>query len=155
MIYQLARVAEKPTESQLLKLFSTLPRLMSCVRIALPTAKTNTGMLLQQEQNRGTRTKVYFWLFLISLTFSSTVAIRPVKAEEVCQVTDPTGTPLNVRSTPNGPVTDTLKNGREVYIHELSTDAQGRAWAKVGGYSEGKYRTWGWVIREFISCYSR
>ncbi len=112
-------------------------------------------MLLPKEQNRATRTQLQFLLVLSSLTFGSVVAIAPVKAEEVCQVTDPTGTLLNVRSAPNGQIINTLKNGREVYIHEVSKDDKGRSWAKVGGYNEGKYRTWGWVIREFISCYSR
>jgi hypothetical protein len=44
------------------------------------------------------------------------VISQPVKAERVCQVTDPTGTPLNVRDRPNGQVVNALRNGREVYI---------------------------------------
>lgn len=79
----------------------------------------------------------------------------PVKAEQVCQVTDPTGTPLNVRDSPNGNVINALRNGREVYILETAYDEQGRSWAKIAGYYEGNYRIWGWVIREFISCYNR
>lgn len=79
----------------------------------------------------------------------------PVKAEQVCQVTDPTGTPLNVRDSPNGNVINALRNGREVYILETADDEQGRPWAKIAGYYEGNYRIWGWVIREFISCYNR
>jgi hypothetical protein len=79
----------------------------------------------------------------------------PAKAENVCQVTDPTGTPLNVRDQPNGKVINTLKNGRDVYIEEISYDTQGRPWAKISGYYNGKYRVWGWVLREFVSCYSR
>ncbi|MBW4551712.1 MAG: SH3 domain-containing protein [Aphanocapsa sp. GSE-SYN-MK-11-07L] len=94
-------------------------------------------------------------LTLISLTVVSGVAIVPVQAEEVCKVTDPTGTPLNVRSSPNGEIVNALRNGREVYIHEVARDSQGRAWVKIGGYYDSRYRTWGWVIREFLSCYSR
>ncbi|MBD2181133.1 SH3 domain-containing protein [Planktothrix sp. FACHB-1355] len=78
-----------------------------------------------------------------------------VQAESVCQVTDPTGTPLNVRDRPNGRIINTLRNGREVYIQEISYDNKGRPWAKIGGYYNGQYRVWGWVIREFISCYNR
>jgi hypothetical protein len=79
----------------------------------------------------------------------------PVFAEQVCQVTDPTGTPLNVRATPNGKVINALKNGREVSIIETTYDDQDRPWAKIAGYYQGQYRVWGWVLREFISCYNR
>ncbi|OIP73481.1 MAG: peptide-binding protein [Oscillatoriales cyanobacterium CG2_30_44_21] len=86
---------------------------------------------------------------------ASMVISQPVKAERVCQVTDPTGTPLNVRDSPNGEIINALRNGREVYIHKKTYDAQGRPWVLVGGYYEGIYKTWGWVFREFVSCYNR
>jgi Bacterial SH3 domain len=83
------------------------------------------------------------------------VGILPAKAEQVCQVTDPTETSLNVRDRPNGQIVYTLSNGTEVYIHDLANDDQGRPWARVGSYDQGEYRIWGWVIREFLSCYNR
>lgn len=79
----------------------------------------------------------------------------PLKAEQVCQVTDPTGTPLNVRDRPNSNVINALQNGREVYILETAAAEQGRPWSRIAGYYNGEYRIWGWVFREFISCYSR
>jgi Bacterial SH3 domain len=87
----------------------------------------------------------------------STVAITnlPVRAEKICKVTDPTGTPLNVRDRPNGKIINKLKNGRKVDILEISSDSKGRPWAKVGGDYNGQYKVWGWVIREFISCYNQ
>ncbi|WP_375492541.1 SH3 domain-containing protein [uncultured Nostoc sp.] len=95
-------------------------------------------------------------LFLLSTTgLLGILTLSPVKAQTDCQVTDPTGTPLNVRNQPNDRVINTLKNGRQVDILEISYDSQNRAWAKVGGYYNGKYRVWGWVIREFISCYQQ
>ncbi|MGL5805977.1 MAG: SH3 domain-containing protein [Xenococcaceae cyanobacterium] len=94
---------------------------------------------------------VVFAILISSVIFCSS----SVRAEEVCQVTDPTGTPLNVRDRPNGKIINSLKNRREVYIQEISYDNKDRPWAKVGGYDKGAYRTWGWVYREFISCYSR
>lgn len=112
-------------------------------------------MFLPRKQNRFKSLNLDALLTLISLTVVSGVAIAPVQAEEVCKVTDPTGTPLNVRSSPNGEIVNALRNGREVYIHEVARDNQGRAWVKIGGYYDGRYRTWGWVIREFLSCYSR
>jgi hypothetical protein len=78
----------------------------------------------------------------------------PVKAAQVCKVTDPTDTPLNVRDRPNGEIINALRNGREVDILGSAYDEQGRPWVKIGGYYQGEYRTWGWVIREFISCYN-
>jgi hypothetical protein len=43
---------------------------------------------------------------------------------------------------------------KSTYI-ETTYDGQGRPWVLVGGYYEGVYRTWGWVFREFVSCYGR
>lgn len=94
-------------------------------------------------------------LLALVLSLSMFAEALPAKAESVCQVTDPTGTPLNVRATPNGRIINTLRNGREVYIDEIAYDSQGRPWAKVSGYYQGRYREWGWVFREFISCYNR
>jgi hypothetical protein len=74
-------------------------------------------------------------------------------ASTVCEVTDPTGTPLNVRSRPSGKIINRLQNGKNVDIVEIAYDDKGRAWAKIAGYHNGKYREWGWVIREFVSCY--
>ena len=70
-----------------------------------------------------------------------------------CKVTDPTGTPLNVRARPGGPIINRLRNGRMVEILETARDRRGRPWAYVGGYYRGNWREWGWVFREFISCY--
>jgi Bacterial SH3 domain len=112
-------------------------------------------MFAPKQPNRFAALKLSVLLALTSIAVGTTGAIAPVQAEEVCKVTDPTGTPLNVRSSPNGEIVNALKNGREVYIHEVATDNQGRAWVKIGGYYDGRYRTWGWVIREFLSCYSR
>ncbi|NJL63022.1 MAG: SH3 domain-containing protein [Methylacidiphilales bacterium] len=74
-------------------------------------------------------------------------------ASTVCKITDPTGTPLNVRSHPNGKIINRLQNGKNVDITEIGYDNRGRHWVKVAGYHNGKYREWGWVIREFVSCY--
>jgi uncharacterized protein YraI len=54
----------------------------------------------------------------------------PAQAVWTCKVTDPTGTPLNVRSEPNSnaKVLRTLKNGLEVIIGEVSEDGR---WAQV------------------------
>lgn len=92
-------------------------------------------------------------LVLATITICLSASTLPTKAETICKVTDPTGTPLNVRDRPNGKVINTLRNGREVRIDETGSDNQGRRWAKIGSFQNGKYRVWGWVIREFVSCY--
>jgi Bacterial SH3 domain len=73
----------------------------------------------------------------------------PAKAATVCKVTDPTGTSLNLRVSPNGKIIGTVKNNTEVYIYEIIGGEKNQPWAKVG--SEG--RVLGWAFREFISCY--
>lgn len=91
----------------------------------------------------------------IAVAIIATTIISVARAEDVCKVTDPTGTPLNVRATPNGRIVGTLKKDTEVYIEEVAGDDKGRPWAKVSVKSKDKSKTLGWVIREFISCYER
>jgi len=79
--------------------------------------------------------------FLLTAIFCLTVSAA---AHGACIVTDPTGTPLNIRSAPNGEIIGTLRNGASVTIRATSYDGQGRLWAYIGA---------GWVFREFISCY--
>ncbi len=94
-------------------------------------------------------------VFLFVTGLSTSLVRLPAKAEKVCQVTDPTGTPLNVRNKPNGRIINTLSNGDEVYIIKTINDGENRSWAKVSGYDKGEHRALGWVFREFISCYNR
>ncbi|MDZ7960545.1 MAG: hypothetical protein RMY34_22130 [Aulosira sp. DedQUE10] len=98
------------------------------------------------------RKKIFLLSSLFSLIYLPIIA-SPVNAETICKITDPTGTPLNVRDTPNGKVINQLKNGRAVYIDEIAYDLQGKPWSKISGHYNGQYKEWGWVIREFISCY--
>ena len=72
-------------------------------------------------------------------------------AQTRCRVMDPTGTPLNVRAEPNGPIVSTLRNGVLVTVISQTTDARGKAWSFVGDFSNN--RPIGWVFREFIACF--
>jgi hypothetical protein len=83
---------------------------------------------------------------LLGLSVSSIAFVAPAQAEIVCKVTDPTGTPLNIRSYPGGDVVGKIRNGQRVRILELSRDDRGKVWANIGA---------GWVVREFIACYRR
>lgn len=71
-------------------------------------------------------------------------------ASDRCRVTDPTGTPLNLRDTPNGTVVGSIRNGLIVFIQDGASDEHGRSWVLI---SSPTGTTLGWVFREFVSCY--
>jgi Bacterial SH3 domain len=67
-----------------------------------------------------------------------------------CRVMDPTSTPLNVRTYPNGRIVGAVANGVLVTVLDRSADKAGKQWVYIAEYSSGK--SIGWVFREFISC---
>jgi hypothetical protein len=74
---------------------------------------------------------------------------RPPGADLVCTVADPTGTPLNVRTSPNGPVVNRFRNGTSVIIH----DRQGQ-WAFAEGYdwaSNDNMIGEGWIYFPYVT----
>lgn len=79
--------------------------------------------------------------------------VQVAKAEQ-CKVTDPTGTPLNVRASPNGKILQTVKNGTIVYEEQTAFDSKNRAWVQISRSTRNGRKILGWVFREFISCYS-
>ena len=66
-------------------------------------------------------------------------------------MTDPTGTPLNVRESPNGKIIGTLANGTWSTIVEYKDAANGKPWVKIVDHETKK--PIGWVFREFVSCF--
>jgi hypothetical protein len=68
---------------------------------------------------------------------------------QVCVVNDPTGTPLNVRSRPNGPILGALYNGAAVQVLDSTFDSSGRRWAYIAPLEAGKR---GWVFRAYLNC---
>ena len=73
---------------------------------------------------------------------------------QYCLVSDPTGTPLNVRSGPNGRIKQSLKNDTMVLIEKTALDKANRPWVEVTSVSENgpTARSLGWVIREHLFC---
>jgi hypothetical protein len=69
---------------------------------------------------------------------------------ERCVVSDPTGTPLNIRATPNGKVVGKVRNGTTVYAVMYSGDSQDRSWTKIKLTPRGAAK--GWVLTEFLEC---
>ena len=57
---------------------------------------------------------------------AATLAASPALAAGECLVDDPTGTPLNVRSAPNGPILTTLPNGARVELDFAPDEKPGR-----------------------------
>lgn len=69
-------------------------------------------------------------------------------ASSRCKVTDPTGTPLNIRDGGKN-IIGTLRNGTIVNILANGRDDRGKPWALISPQNGRS----GWVYREFISCY--
>jgi hypothetical protein len=68
-----------------------------------------------------------------------------------CRVTDPTNTPLNVRTAPNGKIVSALQNGTLVSILDQTVDREGKPWVYIGTYRTNE--PIGWVYREYLSCF--
>ncbi len=70
-------------------------------------------------------------------------------AQQRCVVADPSGTPLNVRTAPNGRIVGALHNGTRVVVRETEYDGGGRPWAYVTPVGPGRA---GFVFRDFLDC---
>ena len=61
-------------------------------------------------------------LAMATMALLVSVNLAAAAEGERCKVTDPTGTPLNVRAKPNGKITGTLANGTLVAIVESADE---------------------------------
>jgi uncharacterized protein YraI len=87
-------------------------------------------------------------LATIGVAFAALAFTTAAQAGVSCTVDDPTGTPLNVRAGPNGPILGALHNGMTVKLIDLMS-SDGRSWAYVVPVEVGKR---GWVFRRFLDC---
>ena len=71
-------------------------------------------------------------------------------SQALCRVKDPTGTPLNVRTVPNGDLVDRLTNGTPLQVLDILHDTQGRNWALIERPGGGQ--AIGWAFRDYIDC---
>lgn len=72
----------------------------------------------------------------------------------ICTVADPTGTPLNIRLSPNGPVVGTARNGTELVFVE-HREVEGQTWALVERFQEGELAAdfeGAWVFGAYLDC---
>jgi uncharacterized protein YraI len=65
-----------------------------------------------------------------------------------CMVSDPTGTPLNMRESPNGRIVGTLRNGVFVTLRDV-VEVRGKRWAELAWDRPGGTV---YVLREYVSC---
>jgi hypothetical protein len=70
-------------------------------------------------------------------------------AQTVCVVADPTGTPLNVRASPNGSILGALYNGTRVSLLSVAADRSGQSWAYIAPLGPGKR---GYVFYNYLAC---
>ena len=72
---------------------------------------------------------------------------------QICVVSDPTGTPLNIRTVPNGgDVVETLTNGTKIRIVSTQKDGRGRIWSQIERDAGGQVL--GWVYQDYLECRS-
>lgn len=83
-----------------------------------------------------------------ALTGSGVSSAFACDGPPVCTVVDPTGTPLNVRSGPNGQILSTLRKGSKVEVID-HTMHKGKRWARVAKFQDASY---GWVFAAYLSC---
>jgi hypothetical protein len=84
------------------------------------------------------------------LALSGFTLITAKAGEAKCRVMDPTGTPLNVRTSPHGQIIGNLPNDMIVTVTDRAVDRTGKPWVYISKTFDGK--PIGWVYREFISC---
>ncbi|CAN7387300.1 SH3 domain-containing protein [Bradyrhizobium sp. LjRoot220] len=72
----------------------------------------------------------------------------PSHDRNTCVVADPTGTPLNIRTSPNGKIVGKIANGERIRISDQTTE-NGKQWAYI---SNAASRPIGWVFRKFLVC---
>lgn len=93
-------------------------------------------------------------LFAVAVLLSAQIsAVAQDRGMSRCTIVDPTGTPLNVRSSPNGKkIVSKLKNGTSVFLDKYGDDAQGREWVLVRLTGRKVNKSLGWVLKDFLEC---
>ena len=89
------------------------------------------------------------WIVFLLVAVSCLGLAADVSAQSRCLVADPTGTPLNVRKTPNGAILGTLPNGLPVTVLDI-TSYRGQTWAHIGRTAD--HSPFGWVSHDFLDC---
>ena len=67
-----------------------------------------------------------------------------------CRVADPTGSQLNLRTTPNGRIITTIENDISITIIDAAKDHLGREWVYIERDESGM--ALGWAFKRFLKC---
>ena len=78
------------------------------------------------------------------------IPFAPAQAKNRCVIADPSGTPLNVRTGPNGKIVSIIRNGHFVSVVDSALDSTRKPWSYVSDYETGE--PIGWVFRSFLVC---
>jgi len=89
----------------------------------------------------------------LSATVLALLIAAPALAEDKCIVTDPSGTPLNVRTAPGGKILTSLSNGVTVVLGDTQKDAKGREWAQIIAITADPKAKGGWIAKDLVSCF--
>jgi hypothetical protein len=68
-----------------------------------------------------------------------------------CDIFDSSGTPTNVRATPNGRIVRQLSNGQYVVVVRTARDRRGREWHLIQFSDTGA--PLGWVFGDLLACH--
>lgn len=86
------------------------------------------------------------------IIYSQSETIVQAQYVQHCTVNDQSGTPLNIRSAPNGKkIVGTLKNGTRVAFDTENGDGKDRSWAYIW-LDKKNSKPLGWVLRESLDC---
>ncbi len=75
--------------------------------------------------------------------------VIPAEAEVLCTVTDPTGTPLNLRVAAGAEIWGTVRNGTQVRASAV-VQHKGKPWAFVSRWAADN--AVGWVFDPYLAC---
>jgi uncharacterized protein len=104
-----------------------------------------------QRTTRGAMAKRLVILGIFPIVLATRCFSGEVPAQSACRVMDPTGTPLNVRTSPNGNAVGSLENGVQVVILD-SASRNGKNWVYVGR-TEDRVPI-GWVFQDYLVCHT-
>jgi Bacterial SH3 domain/PAN domain len=126
----------------MLGLYLAAAELVRCGFIVSPTSRSAIGADLL-----GTR---WFVFLLVAVTCVGYLGLAAdASAQSRCLVADPTGTPLNVRTSPDGAILGTLPNDLPVTVLD-TTSYRGKAWAHIGRTANNS--PIGWVFHDYLDC---
>jgi hypothetical protein len=94
---------------------------------------------------RVTRSPIALAILILLVAGSAEAAIG-----QRCEVKDPTGRPLNVRTSPRGAVVGALPNGMKLIIVDEAVIDDTKTWARVN--TEVSLVPLGWVYRDYLAC---